>query len=120
MARRSDRDLERTYSRAQFAAKLRRLADAIEAGRPFTIQVAGEPLRIPADAVFNVEHERAAGAEELEFQLRWAAERRGGANRGRRRNSRRRNSRRRNSRSRSRIGRGGARMRSADRKKGRR
>jgi amphi-Trp domain-containing protein len=68
-----DRDVERTYSRAQFVAKLRRLADAIEAERAFTIQVAGERLRIPADAGFNVEHEREGGESELEFQLRWRA-----------------------------------------------
>lgn len=66
-----DRDLTRTYTRAQFAAKLRRLADALEAGEPFTIQVAGERLRIPADVTFNVEHERSDGEEELEFQLLW-------------------------------------------------
>lgn len=72
MARkRSDRDLERTYTRAQFVAKLRRLADSLETGKAFTIQVAGERLRIPADAVFNIEHERAEGTDELEFQLRW-------------------------------------------------
>jgi len=70
MARR-DRDLERTYSRAQFVAKLRRLADALETGAPFSIQVANERLRVPADATFNVEHERTGGVEELEFQLRW-------------------------------------------------
>lgn len=69
-----DRDLTRTYSRAQFAAKLRRLADAIETGQPFTIQVAGERLRVPADVVFNVEHERSGGDEELEFQLLWSRE----------------------------------------------
>ncbi len=66
-----DRDLERTYSRAQFVAKLRRLADAIEAEAPFVIEVAGERLRVPADAEFTVEHERADGVQELEFQLRW-------------------------------------------------
>ena len=71
MARRADRDLERTYSRAQFVAKLRRLADALETERPFVIQVAGERLRIPADAVFNIEHEREGGESELEFQLHW-------------------------------------------------
>ncbi len=70
---RPDRDLERGYPRAQFVAKLRRLADAIEGGRAFTIQVAGERLRIPADAVFNIEHEREGGEEELEFQLKWRA-----------------------------------------------
>ena len=72
MATRRDRDLERTYSRAQFVAKLRRLADALEAGGAFTIQVAGERLRVPADAAFNIEHERAGDREELEFQLRWS------------------------------------------------
>jgi amphi-Trp domain-containing protein len=72
---RTPRDLERAYSPRQFAAKLRRLADAVESNRPFTIQVAGEVLRIPAGATFNVEHERAAdGREELEFQLRWKRE----------------------------------------------
>lgn len=70
------RDLTRAYSRTQFAAKLRRLADAVESGRPFTIAVAGETLRIPADATFNVEHERSGRDEELEFQLLWTTARR--------------------------------------------
>ena len=65
------RDLTRTYSRAAFVAKLRRLADAIEAEEPFSIQVAGERLRIPADVAFNIEHERAGADEELEFHLLW-------------------------------------------------
>jgi amphi-Trp domain-containing protein len=71
MASRRDRDLERTYSRAQFVAKLRRLADAIETGKAFNIQVASERLRIPANAAFNIEHERTKGSDELEFQVRW-------------------------------------------------
>lgn len=68
-----DRDLTRTYSRDEFAAKLRRLADSIESNRAFTIQVAGERLRIPADATFNIEHERSGDEEELEFQLIWTS-----------------------------------------------
>lgn len=72
--KKKNRDLERTYSRAQFVAKLRRLADDIEKRRPFTIQVAGERFRVPANAEFNIEHERAEGAEEIEFQLRWGHE----------------------------------------------
>ena len=71
MPTRRSRDIERTYTRAQFVAKLRRLADAIEAETAFTIQVGGERLRVPADTLFNIEHERAAGVEELEFQVRW-------------------------------------------------
>ena len=74
MPSRSDRDLERTYTRSQFVAKLRRLADSLETGRAFTIQVAGERLRIPTDATFNIEHERTKGEDELEFQLRWRAD----------------------------------------------
>ncbi|MEJ6656220.1 MAG: amphi-Trp domain-containing protein [Pseudomonas sp.] len=70
----SDRDLTKTYSRSQFVAKLRRLADAIESEQAFSIQVAGERLRIPASAVFNVEHERSGNRQELEFQLLWASE----------------------------------------------
>jgi amphi-Trp domain-containing protein len=72
MARKRARDLERTYSARQFAAKLRRLARAVESRRPFTIQIASERLRVPGDAVFNIEHERSRdGVEEVEFQLRW-------------------------------------------------
>jgi amphi-Trp domain-containing protein len=71
MATRRNRDLERTYTRAQFVAKLRRLADAIEQAEPFTIQVAKERLRVPADAAFNIEHERSGGVDEIEFQVRW-------------------------------------------------
>lgn len=72
MARKkADRDLEKGYTRSQFAAKLRRLADSIEAGRPFAIQVAGERLHVPADAQFHVEHEREGGVQEVEFQVRW-------------------------------------------------
>ncbi|MFP2961350.1 amphi-Trp domain-containing protein [Myxococcus sp. 1LA] len=69
--KRADRDQEKTYPRKDFVAKLRRLADAIEAGKAFNIQVAGERLRIPADALFNIEHEREDGEDEVEFQLRW-------------------------------------------------
>ena len=69
--RKKSRDLEKVYPRKDFVAKLRRLADALEAGKPFSIQVAGERLRVPADACFNIEHERESGREELEFQLQW-------------------------------------------------
>ena len=66
------RDLEKTYPRRQFIEKLRRLADALESESGFNIQVGGERLRIPAGAAFNIEHERAGGKHELEFQLRWS------------------------------------------------
>jgi amphi-Trp domain-containing protein len=65
------RDIEKSYPAHALAAKLRRWADALEAGRGFTIQVAGERLHVPADARFSIEHEREGGEEELEFQLHW-------------------------------------------------
>jgi amphi-Trp domain-containing protein len=71
MAEKGDRDMEKGYSVSQFAAKLRRLADALEAGERFEIQVAGERIYVPARAVFNIEHEREGDEEEIEFQLKW-------------------------------------------------
>jgi amphi-Trp domain-containing protein len=71
MGEKSERDVEKVYSVSQFAAKLRRLADALEAGERFEIQVAGERIYVPARAVFNIEHEREGSEEEIEFQLRW-------------------------------------------------
>lgn len=71
MPDRPNRDIEKVYSVQDFTAKLRRLADALDAGQPFEIQVAGERLYVPADASFSVEHERTEGTDELEFQLRW-------------------------------------------------
>lgn len=41
------RDIERIYSTAEVVAKLRRLADALENGHSFRIQIAGERVRVP-------------------------------------------------------------------------
>ncbi len=71
MKRKKKRDIEKTYSRRTFVAKLRRLADALEQGERFTIRVVGETVRVPAAAAVSIEHEREGGAEELEFQLKW-------------------------------------------------
>ncbi|MEM7305672.1 MAG: amphi-Trp domain-containing protein [Planctomycetota bacterium] len=67
----NDRDVEKSYTNAEFAAKLRRLADCVESGENFEIQVAGERIYVPDRAVFTIEHEREDGSEELEFQVRW-------------------------------------------------
>lgn len=74
MARKPSRDVEKSYTRAQFVAKLRRFADSVESGEAFTIQIGGERLRVPARAVFNIEHERGSDGEEIEFQMKWKAE----------------------------------------------
>jgi amphi-Trp domain-containing protein len=65
------RDIEKHYTQQQFVAKLRRLADCIKLGKRFQIQVAGERIAVPADAVFNIEHERGSSMEEVEFQVKW-------------------------------------------------
>lgn len=65
------RDVEASYSVSEFAAKLRRLADALESGGPFRIQIAGERFHVPRGAAISVEHERGDEEEEVEFQLRW-------------------------------------------------
>lgn len=67
----SERDVEKTYTVEEFAAKLRRLADALETGKPFRIQIAGERFTVPRNAAISVEHERGDDEEEVEFQLKW-------------------------------------------------
>lgn len=71
MAEQGTRDVERIYSTPDVVAKLRRLADALETGTSFRIQIAGERFRVPARAEFSIEHERGDGEEEVEFQLKW-------------------------------------------------
>lgn len=66
------RDVEKGYSTPEVVAKLRRLADALESGAPFRIQVAGERIHVPVRAEFSIEHERGSSEEEVEFQLKWA------------------------------------------------
>jgi len=68
----SERDIEKTYPNKEFVEKLRRLADAIENGEKFEIQIAGERIYVPARAVFNIEHERQGDSEEIEFQIKWS------------------------------------------------
>jgi len=71
MAGKKDRDIEKRYTSKQMVAKLRRLADCLENGKRFIIQIAGERIQIPATATFNIEHEREGNTEEVEFQFKW-------------------------------------------------
>lgn len=72
MSNKADRDIEKNYPLPDFVAKLRRLADAIERGEQYEIQVAGERIYVPARAQYNIEHERGDDGEELEFQIVWS------------------------------------------------
>ena len=71
MGTQQDRDIEKEYPKAEFVAKLRRLADAIESGGQFDIQIAGERIYVPVRARFTVEHEKSETQEEVEFQIKW-------------------------------------------------
>lgn len=74
MTNKPERDVEKEYESAEFVAKLRRLADAIENNEKFEISIAGERIYVPVRATFTVEHERGDGEEEIEFQIKWTHE----------------------------------------------
>ena len=74
MSDKPSRDIEKDYPLPQFIEKLRRLADALESGTRFEIQIAGERISVPSRATYNIEHERSAdGEEEIEFQIKWSS-----------------------------------------------
>jgi amphi-Trp domain-containing protein len=68
------RDVEKIYRLPEFIEKLRRLADALENGKRFDIQIAGERVWVPERATYNIEHERDGDDEEIEFQIKWGKE----------------------------------------------
>lgn len=72
MSEKPNRDIEKVYSTSEFVAKLRRLADSLEKGEKFEIQIAGERVYVPVRASFNIEHERQGDEEEIEFQIKWS------------------------------------------------
>jgi len=74
MASKEERDIEKEYPKADFVAKLRRLADAIENEERFEIKIAGERIYVPVRAKFTIEHERSDDEEEVEFQVKWERE----------------------------------------------
>ena len=74
MSKKKERDIEKVYSTSDFVLKLRRLADALENGEAFEIQIAGERIYVPVRATFNIEHEREGSDEEIEFQIKWSNE----------------------------------------------
>jgi amphi-Trp domain-containing protein len=71
MPRMTERDVERNCTPEAFIATLRRIADALERGESFRVQVANHRFVVPPEAALSIEHEAADGEEELELQLRW-------------------------------------------------
>lgn len=72
MSEKGERDIEKGYPVAEYVSKLRRLADALENGDKFEIQIAGERIYVPVRAAYTIEHERDGDNEEIEFQIKWS------------------------------------------------
>lgn len=49
------------------------MADDLEKGEQFEIQIAGERIYVPVRAGYNIEHECEGADEEIEFQIKWSA-----------------------------------------------
>src|SRR5687767_12589547 len=64
-------EVEKAYSNKEVVAKLRRLADSLEQGKTFEIQIAGNRIYIPADATVEFEYAREGDEEEVEIELKW-------------------------------------------------
>jgi len=69
-----ERDIDKIYKNSEFISKIRRLADSLESGKKFEIQIAGERIYVPVSAEFSIEHEREGSEEEIEFQIKWKNE----------------------------------------------
>ncbi|MBC8031109.1 MAG: amphi-Trp domain-containing protein [Pyrinomonadaceae bacterium] len=67
----NEKDVEKSYSNKEVVGKLRRLADALEEGKTFEIQIAGERIYVPPHATVEFEYERRGEEEEVEIELKW-------------------------------------------------
>ena len=70
----AERDIEKDVSPSYFAETLRRIADAVESGSSFRIQVANQRFTVPAAASLVIEHEVEDGDEELSLELQWSSD----------------------------------------------
>lgn len=68
------KDVEKSYANKAVAQKLRRLADALENGKPFNIQISGQRVRVAANPIVEMEYEKRGGQEEIEIEVRWKAQ----------------------------------------------
>jgi amphi-Trp domain-containing protein len=66
-----EKEVEKSYATKEVVAKLRRLADALEAEKTFEIQVAGERIYVPPYAQVEFEYAREGDEEELEIEVKW-------------------------------------------------
>ena len=66
-----EKEVEKSYSNKEVAAKLRRLAGSLEEGKAFEIQIAGERVYVPAHASIEFEYAREGDEEEIEIEVKW-------------------------------------------------
>lgn len=64
-------EVEKAYSTKEVIEKLRRLADALEKGESFRVQIKGKRVSIPPSATIEFEYERRGNVEEVEIELKW-------------------------------------------------
>ncbi len=65
-------DVEKAYANKEVAAKLRRLADALEQGKPFEIQIAGKRVYMSANPTVEFEYQQDGDEEEIEIEVAWS------------------------------------------------
>ena len=66
-----DRDETKSKTEESFVALLRRVANSVEAGKGFEMQVKNERVWVPENAKCSVEHEKKGSKNEIELQLKW-------------------------------------------------
>lgn len=71
MGNEADLDIEKSYSKADAIAALRRLADALEQGITFEIFLDGVRVFVPSNAAIKFEYEQVEDEQELEIELKW-------------------------------------------------
>ena len=67
----TERDIEKNVAKDYFIDTLRRLADALERGESFRIQVENHRFEVPGTAALVIEHEVEGDSEELSLELQW-------------------------------------------------
>jgi amphi-Trp domain-containing protein len=66
-----DANVEQTFAIRETAMKLRRIADAIEAGKSFRIQINGNRVLVPAGARIDIELQHEEYDGEVEVDISW-------------------------------------------------
>jgi amphi-Trp domain-containing protein len=69
-----EKEVEKVVHTKYFVSVLRRMADALEKGESFRIQIQNRRVVVPPDAELEVEHEVEGEQQELSLELHWKSE----------------------------------------------